>query len=73
LKKNANFFRRKLAQIAEISDHNIDPLVKLLAILPQSTAIYANKIITTLFFQEISVFLLTSGQNVYTHTCASEN
>jgi hypothetical protein len=23
--KNANFFRRKLAKIAEISDHNIDP------------------------------------------------
>jgi hypothetical protein len=25
LEKNANFFRRKLAKIAEISDHNIDP------------------------------------------------
>jgi hypothetical protein len=32
-KKNANFFRRKLAKIAEISDHNIDPWFYLVGIV----------------------------------------
>jgi hypothetical protein len=33
--KNANFFRRKLAKIAEISDHNIDPVSQSYGWLPE--------------------------------------
>jgi hypothetical protein len=62
--KNANFFRRKLAKIAENCDHNIDPWSpcrrgKLLTSIPRS----AKSWIKTIIFSYITAYNgpLTSG------------